>query len=496
MKKGIITTYVLVFGAVFLLLLSGLLGFISLQLRQTNQRVSWNEAFEIAEAGMNYYRWCLNNEVGQNCLTEKEYQDLAGNTIGKFSLQIDTVQSCGISGSTKIISTGWAYKFPNIKRKISVSYSRESVAKYSYILKSNVWVGGDHEIRGPFHSNGGIRMDGENQSLVTSAAPDGEWICTDSFGCSPCPTNYGCRIVGADCVCPGVFTTTQNSNPDLFSFPAASFPFEKIAVDLAQIKKLTKEESQGLYFGPSGVKGYRVVINEDKIKVWKVLSTAMLGGICTIIDFKIICDGDSCKPECSQCQGGKCVVRDPVIQSEQFLGEYPIPSDCGLIFFEDELWVGKVDAENKVKGKITIASADLIDSNKETNVWLQGNIEYLRGDGLDSLTIIAQHNNLIGLYSPDQMELRGVFVAQSGFFGRNHYPCRAYSPYCLREKLEIYGSIISSGRVGTQWISGSQIASGYRKRETYIDPYLLYNPPIFTPFISSQYKIINWEELR
>jgi len=503
MNKGIITTYTLVFGAIFLLLLSGLLGFILLQLRQAEQRLNWNQSLHIAEAGLDYYRWCLNNEIEQNCKGQKDYFDPSGNLVGQFLIEDLSALACGQITSRKITSAGWTNKYPQIKRKISVLYARESVAKYSYILNDNVWIGGDHEIRGPYHSNGGIRMDGENQSLVTSAK--NEWICTASFGCGPKGfpgKGWGlgqcgdpCHLEDKNCVCPGVFTTTQNSKPDLFSFPLPPFDFAGITADLAQMKKLTKEEGKGLYFGPSGAEGYRIVINEDNIKVWKVLSIRMLDNICTVIGSKVICDGGTCEPECPECQGGKCIVRDPVIETENIIYDDQIPQDCGLIFFEDELWVGKENVESKIKGKITIVSADLIDPNKETNVWLQGNINYVTGGELDGLLLIAQHNNLIGLYSPNVMELRGIFVAQTGFFGRNHYPCAKYSSYCLREKLEIYGSIISNGRVGTQWISGSQVVSGYLKRESYYDPNLVYNPSPFTPYLSSDFEIVNWEEI-
>lgn len=494
-SKGIITTYVLVFGGVFLILLGGISSFILLQLRQSNQRAAWNASLHIAEAGVNYYHWCLNNEVQQDCLTEKDYLDLDENAVGKFSLETAETVFCGETIQRKIISTGWTDEFPQIKRKISVSYARLSVGKYSYILDNNVWIGDDHEIRGPYHSNGGIRMDGENQSLVTSSAPDGEWICTDSFGCSSCPTSHGCEIKDSNCVCPGVFTTTNNSSPDLFSFPVTSFDFSGITVSLAEMKE-SAINGNGLYFGSSGVEGYRIVIDGDNVKVWKVLTTTMLDKICTVVGFKVICDGGICEAECHECQDGKCVVKDPVIETEEFIGSYPILQSCGLIFFEDDLWIGKEDEESNVKGKITIASADLIDSNNKTDVWLQGNINYVRGSELDGLIVIAQRNNLIGLYSPDIMELRGIFIAQNGFFGRNHYPCNKYSSHCLREKLEIFGSITSNGRVGTQWISGSQIVSGYLKRESYFDSNLVYNPPPFAPYIEPDFKIIKWEEIK
>jgi len=115
LAKGIITTYVLVFGSIFLIMLAGLLGFMLLQLRQSAQKIAWNESLEIAEAGMNYYRWCLNNEVEANCQTQKDYYDSAGNLIGKFSLEITSAQNCGQTIQKKIVSTGWTNKFPNIK---------------------------------------------------------------------------------------------------------------------------------------------------------------------------------------------------------------------------------------------------------------------------------------------------------------------------------------------------------------------------------------------
>jgi hypothetical protein len=474
-STGQIVTYVLVFGAIFLLLLSGLSGFILLQLRQSQQRIAWQEALEIAEAGINYYRWCINNEIESSCLSEKEYQDPAGNPIGKFSLQIDSTISCGLTTAKRIISTGWTYKFPEIKRKVRIFYGRESVAKYSYILNDNVWVGSDHEIKGPYHSNGGIRMDGENQSIVTSARE--EWICTTSFGCGPqgfpsqgkglgqCPEqcHWG---ENKECICPGVFTTA-NGNEDLFQFPLPPFDFAGITIDLAQMKSLA--QTSGVYLPPStnldsNGKGYHLIFkNDGTFEIW------IITGLTPTWAYSLE-------------EGWHYDYF--IISSQYFYASYTIPPACSVVFVEDNIW-----PEGIVKGKVTVASANLINPNLDTDVVLLGNIDYTVKDGSDGLTLIGERNVLIGPQSPDQMELRGIFVAQKGRFSRNHYP------WNIREKLEIYGSIISNGRVGTQWISGSQVISGYLKRETTIDPGLLYLPPPFTPFVSSEYKIINWEEL-
>ena len=59
MSRGIITVYVVIFGGIFLMLLSGLFGFIVLQNRQSLQRLTFAQSLEIAEAGLNYARWHL-----------------------------------------------------------------------------------------------------------------------------------------------------------------------------------------------------------------------------------------------------------------------------------------------------------------------------------------------------------------------------------------------------------------------------------------------------
>ena len=66
---------VVVFGAVFLTLLGGLFGFILTQHRSSLRKAALESSFEIAEAGMNYYRWCLNHDLAENCLGEKDYFD-------------------------------------------------------------------------------------------------------------------------------------------------------------------------------------------------------------------------------------------------------------------------------------------------------------------------------------------------------------------------------------------------------------------------------------
>ncbi len=474
-KRGIIITYVLVFGTIFLILLGGLLGFILLQLKQASQKVAWNEALNIAEAGIDYYRWCINNEVESTCLNTSEHTyDFFGVPVGKFSLQVTSTVSCGQDIKKEIVSTGWTNDFPQLKRKISVLYARTSVAKYSYILNSNVWIGDDHQIRGPYHSNGGVRIDGANQSTITSSQT--EWACTSSFGCSSCPTSHGCHVVSSTCYCPGVFTTTANSNSGLFSFPVPSFDFNGITVDLARMKNIAI--TSGIYLFPSttidpSAKGYHIKFkNEGKFEVWIIsgLSKTTYGG---------------CSNNCAYSLEEDWHNDYFIINSEYLYNTYTIPSVCSAIFIEDNIW-----PEGVIKGKVSVASANLITPGVDTDIVLLGNIDYTTIDGSDGLVLIGENRILIGPQSPNDMTLRGIFIAQKGRFGRNCYPGNS------RNNLQIYGSVISNGRVGTQWSGGSCDGSGYAHRESYFDSKLIYDPPSFVPYIEPDFRIINWTEIK
>jgi Tfp pilus assembly protein PilV len=466
-RKSIVVILTLVFGSAFVLMVSGLLGLLSLQLKEASQKVSWYESLEIAEAGVNYYRWCLNNGIEDQCLGDKDFYDVEGELLGTFSITATSTESCGQTIKRNVVSTGRTDDFPNLERQISVLYGRASVAKYAYLINDNVWAGSDREIRGLYHSNGGIRMDGENQSLVTSG--EEEWVCTSSFGCGTCPTSDGCYSSGGSCYCPGVFTTTDNSNDNLFSYPDDYFDFAGITMDLAEIKSAAQTYAGGVYLPPStdinsNAEGYHVVFQNDGT-----------------FDVYIITDLDRYYGYNSE-EGWHYDYFG--IDDEYLYNSYPIEESCSLVFLEDNVWL-----EGEVNGKATLASANIINPNEDTDIVLYNDINYVDLDGSDGLLALGENNVLISPTAPDIMELRGIFLAQKGRFGINHYS------WNIKDNLEIYGSVVSNGRVGTQWTSGSSIVSGFSNRESYFDTNMVYSPPPFVPYSEHDFRIINWQEL-
>src|SRR5690606_37596304 len=138
---------------------------------------------------------------------------------------------------------------------------------------------------------------------------------------------------------------------------------------------------------------------------------------------------------------------------DDFYATYTIPEECPLIFVEDKVWL-----EGVVNGKVTIAAADVNSPGVDRSIVLNNNITYVNDES--GLLAIAEEDMLVGLDVPNNMVLNGIFAAQKGRFGRNHYTSsgsyaveETHNSDILRNSLTINGTIVSNGRLGTQWVN-------------------------------------------
>ena len=536
-QKGSIIILILVSGGVFLTLLSGLLGFIVLQHKQSIQKVAWENSLHIAEAGVNYFKWKINKtdaiteqdiQDGQTyCCDSKPYssgecewcgpyihdfKDPDGNKVGKFEISIRPKQICGEFLGLWIKSQGYSLDFPDVSRKIQVKFASTSIADYAYILNENTWTGADRNIHGKYKCNQGIRMDGTHNSLVESskggATEEEGWICTSSFGCDywNCPDKcvaYDLDDDGTDdsCLCEGIIGS--GGPQDLWRVKTPKFNFEEIQASLADMKELAI--ASGKYYEPSinlnkHGQGYWLIFNENGTYNIRVVTKLK-----SIDAASLIQEGGEYKVYCYE-------------SKEQIQNSYPldegviISPDCGLIFVEDNLWVEGIVKDRKTVGVAQFGGAE------QARVILKNNIDYETSppDGSDSLSIITQGDILIPLDSPDDMILRGVFATQLGHFGRDLYSediwwwcdnlcpnppddCwikrKKYAQDAQKNTLTIYGTIVSNGRVGTKW--GYWYGwGGYNERYNYFDEKLSRDPPPLLPCVSKKLNFISWEEIQ
>ncbi len=465
-SKGALLILILIFGSVFFIIMTSYMGFVVTQTRVQEKKMNLAQAREIAEAGLNYYKWYLahnpndiTNGTGQPGPYVIPYNDPELGAIGEFSLEISSTNFCGDIASIDITSTGYTYAEPNLKRSIYARYSRPTVAEYAYIINANVWAGGDRTIIGPYHSNGIIRMDGTNNSTVTSGQES--WVCDNSqLNCDP-PNNEGDTL-------DAVFGDGPNS--DLWSFPAPPINFTGLTVNLANMRDKA-ENGGGIYIPPSSDYGYRVIFqNDNTVDVYVVDGTYNYKGYTSANGWQ---------------------YERNVITNNYLYGSYNINPDCPLLFVEDKVWL-----EGDVASKVTLAAADIDTSGVDPSIVLNNNITYTSTSS--GLLAVAENDVLVGLAVPNDMALNGIFVAQQGRFGRNHYATSRLpwwlDGYVKRNSLTINGTIVSNGRVGTRWGSATTYLSGFNTRYNSYDRDLVNNPPPLAPNTSDDYKFIEWRE--
>jgi hypothetical protein len=457
---------VLLYMALFVLILSTISGYALTQSRYGRALAAREQGLHVAEAGLEYYRWFLAHnptimDAGVGLVSPKTYTEVDPETgaVGDATVTATATLQCGVVQWVDLQSKGVAYADRLFPRTLTARYMKPSVAEYSYVVNTSVWAGPDRNIRGPYHSNGGVRMDGSSNSTVSSSVAT--WNCDASYGCSP-----------SQSTAPGV--VGSGTNPELWKFPVPTIDFALIAVDFTNLK--AKAQAGGIYYpaaaGSQSERGYHVIFNADgTFTLYRVTST----------------DGYP-----SQSSQYGVTTENSVITGQTLIGTFAVPPSCSLMFFEDRVWV-----EGTVNAKVTVVAAT--PSNSSTpDAYLNNNILYGSNDGTDGLTVIAERNVLIPLVVPDLMEVHGIFVAQSGHYGRDYFSINdtpaSLDQYVSQTRLTTIGTVVSNGRTGTSWICGGVFCSGFQTRYDYYDQLVAFSPPPFTPVASTNYTFSLWRE--
>jgi hypothetical protein len=501
-NSGSLLVTVLVFMSIFLVILTSLASSVLTQRKYQIAKEEGVKAFQIAEAGLEYYKWHLAHNpgdiwdgTGTSGPYIHDYSDLEATSTGKFSLEITGDVKCGEVSNITISSTGWTNENPNIQKTVVGTYGRPLVSDYSVISNSDVRAASDREFVGPYHSNGFVIMNGTNYNAVTSA------VSTTTCGTVFCPSAPSTVLDGV---------SGGGSGSSFWLFPTVQIDFTIINQNIANIKNKTASttpgtctsgQTYGCYWGPSGAKGYRIVFNSNGTFTLYRVNTIIQNWAWPIANQGVL-------PETSTADW----VREENIIStsggaQTNLGTYTLPSSCKLIFVEDKLWI-----EGTVEGKITVAAADLTAPVAPSDIIFSGNVDYQSLDGTDGLTAISQRHILAPLNAPNNLTTRGIYVAQSGNFGRNIYissPCRPStrripSGYRVdRNSWTMYGTVVSNGRTGSNWgyptissVSSARchVVNGVNNRYDSYDPTISADPPPLTPFVKDEYRFIEWDQ--
>lgn len=497
-KQGSALALVLVMVAIVSIILTSLLTYVSSQLNYSNDRVERERAFQIAEAGVYYYRWYLAHQVstrnpqqlsdfwqnedpiGVDSPYEAEFKDPEGGGIGRYMLEVERPAL----GSTIVIvkSTGWTYAKPTAKRIVQVRFRRPSWSEYVVLANDNMRFGQGTTIVGKIHSNKGIRFDAIATNIVSSSLPqyddpdhcevawrwvNGNQVCDfskDEFGVHThvnVPPGSGVNESFRASEAP---PNPIPSRPDVFQsgriFPASQMDFGSVVSDISFMRS-----QANVKYDNTGKGRFIKLYANGTMDVCKVNSINALTN--SISNFS----KNSGSGTCNSCSG-TCLTN------------LAIPNN-GIIFVANNIWLeGTIN--NK---KITIVAAELSDEpgylGGNKNVYLgTNNLLYTNSDGRDIIGIIAQKDIEVIRNSLTNLTIDAALLAKDGRVGRLYYDG------IRKNSITINGSITTNLRYGFAYTDNT----GYDIRNLNFDNNLLYFPPPYFP-TGTEYFIDLWDEL-
>lgn len=400
-------------------------------------------ALNIAESGVNYYMWHLSHNTtdyqdGTGAPASPPYgpythtyYDASGNNIGTYTLTI-TPPATG-STVTTVQSVG---RVPGLAttRIISAQLGIPSFASYALLTNAEVWFGNGENSNGPVHSNIGVHFDGTNNGPVTAAVS----TYTPSF-------SYG----GDGNVHAGVWGSGGPTSQ--WQYPVPAVDFNSITANLSGLQ--TQAQSNGVYLAALGSfnssRGYYLNLkNNGTIDIYKVTN-----------------------------ESSSSITKT-------FIRNQAAPAN-GIFYVADNVWV-----DGTYNGRITIVSGRLpANASTNTTIKITNNLLYTAKDGTVAVGLIAQKDVQIAQYAPNNLEIDGALLAQTG---------TVYMPYYnqLLGNLNFYGAIATNGSWTWSYCSGNPCTavSGYGTNTNTFDNNLKYAPPPSFP-TTGTYTILNWREL-
>jgi len=480
--RGAILLNVLIFTMLAIALVTFFVSWAAYSIKSAKSTLYKEQAFQIAESGLDYYRWHLAhnaNDFKDGTATSGPYThifyDKDGNAIGSFILTITPP----IVGSTivTIRSEGRVNNYPSIKRTIETRLAIPSFAKFAIVADDFMRFGEGTEVFGPIHSNSGIRFDGIAHNLVTSAVStydDPDHTGGSEFGVHTHVNTFNSSVNESFRPQEALPTDPVPSRNDVFlagrQFPVPQSDFTGITNDLSVIK--TNAIANGKYLAPSGKLGYHIILKvNDTYDLYKVTNLTSASSSCSSNSNS----GDS--------TWGTWSIKSS--NGETFVGNYANPAN-GLIFVEDNIWIeGKINT-----ARLTIAAGLFPDNiSNRKNIFINKDLLYTNYNGQDIIGLISQQDVTVGMESNDNLRIDAALMANNGKVGR-HYYSNQCSPYNLRSSLTLYGMIGSNLRYGFAYTDGT----GYNTRTISYDANLLYGPPPSFPLTSDKYSTISWDE--
>lgn len=515
-QNGFITPMVISFMFAVIVVSMAVLNGINNNLFLVKNNVKRQQAFNVAEAGINYYLWHLAHNstdfkdgqstpatpdpnLGYGPYTH-DYYDINQIKQGTFTLWIKpqgngstiaTVRSIGkIEGS-------------NVIRTIDAQLGASSFASYGLVSDSAFWFGNTESANGPIHSNQGIRLDGPNNDSATSA--NATYVPPGSLG------GDGSSKPGVWChpsvTSPANCNTRSKAN---WNYPVAAVDFNQVATSLCGIKKAA---FAAVAATASLATQSNACSQTPNTRTDAYLPQRNTNGSFTLSRGYLIELNPSGTYNLYNVNGETDTNSTYLTSLTETLvaSNIAIPS-AGVIFAEDNVWIR---SNATYDGRVTIGAGRLATNNNAT-ISIADDLAYSAKDGSDSIGLVAEGDVRIAPYAAPSsgsftLEVNAAILSQSGSV---IYPLyyRSNSSRCTEgwvnsnQRLNFYGSIATRQSWTWSWLIGGSCGdatysssvgyyiSGFLNNTTEYDYNLLYAPPPYYP-ITGGYNVMSFREV-
>lgn len=474
------------------------------------------KAFNIAEAGVNYYLWHLahNPSDFKDALSTPATPDPAlgygpyvhsyindnGVNEGTYTLWINP--QGGGSTIAKIRSIGQVAG-TNIIRTIDAQIGSPSFASYAVASDTALWFGNTESATGPVHSNQGVRMDGASSTDVTAA--NATYVPSFSIG------GDGASHPGVWCNT-GILTPVNcNTRPKIdWHYPVPLIDFNQVTGSLCSIKKLAflANASTSALAGMANACSQTPVTQTAAYLPQRNASGSFSLSKGYLINlntngtydlYQVNAENDRLTPYTS-------ALTTVVISTG-----IAVPAS-GVIFAEDNVWVR---TNPTYHGRVTIAAGRLA-TNNNAEIVIASDIKYSTKNGADAIGLIAEDSVTLAPYAPPAsgsftFEVDAALIAQTGSV---IYPVvyRTNANACTRgwvnanQQFLFYGSVASRQTWTWTWLVGGSACgdavndgvngyiTGIENNDTQYDYNLEYSPPPSYP-TTSTYNVLSWREV-
>ena len=515
-QKGFAMPMVLAFITIIGILSVTLLSVVTNTFYIANNNMRRQQAFNIAEAGINYYLWHLSHNPtdfkdGQSIPVTPDpalgygpyvhnYVDDNAKTTGTYTLWIKPAENGSTIATVRSIGR---VNGTNTIRTVEAQLGVPSFASYVVDSDSALWFGSTETADGPVHSNQGVRMDGLSTTDVTAA--NATYVPSSSLGGNGSTSRPGVW-------CSSAITTPVNCNTRNKSdwrYPVASIDYNQVTNSLCKIKR-TAFESDASTSALAALANACTQTPSTRTPAYIPQRAASYNAVRGYL-VQLNSNGTSYDLYNVNGENDLLTPYTSALTLQTVATNIAI-DESGIIFVEDNVWVR---TNPNFNGRVSIAAGRLA-TTSNAKITVADDILYATKNGSNAIGLIAEGNVNIAPYAPPAsgsftFEIDAAAISQSGSV---IYPSRyiANSSRCTRgwvnanQTFLYYGSVSSRLTWTWTWLLGGSCGdavysasaggyiSGVLNNTTQYDYNLLYAPPPSFP-LTSTYNILTWREV-